>query len=69
VTRILIADDHPIIVSGLKAVLDGTRYEVVAAVATGEEVIPAAERLDPDFAAEAASGPSCCSRRRSTTRP
>jgi two-component system nitrate/nitrite response regulator NarP len=49
VTRILIADDHPIIVSGLKAVLDGTRYEVVAAVATGEEVIPAAERLDPDI--------------------
>lgn len=48
-TRILIADDHPIIVSGLKAVLDGTRYEVVAAVATGEEVIPAAERLDPDI--------------------
>ncbi len=48
-TRILIADDHPIIVSGLKSVFSDTAYEVVTAVASGAEVADAIERSRPDI--------------------
>jgi two-component system nitrate/nitrite response regulator NarP len=48
-TRILIADDHPIIVSGLRAILAGTDYEVVGAVSRGDEVPAAIEALAPDI--------------------
>lgn len=48
-TRLLIADDHPIIVSGLRSVLSDTDYEVVAAVASGAEVADAIERSRPDI--------------------
>jgi two-component system nitrate/nitrite response regulator NarP len=49
VTAILIADDHPIIVSGLRAILAGTGYEVAGAVARGDEVKDAVARLSPDI--------------------
>jgi len=49
VTRILIADDHPIIVSGLRAILAGTAYEVAGAVSRGDEVSDAVARLSPDI--------------------
>ncbi|HEY0414084.1 MAG TPA: response regulator transcription factor [Allosphingosinicella sp.] len=48
-TRILIADDHPIIVSGLEAILRDTAYEVVASVADGTAVVPAVEATRPDI--------------------
>lgn len=47
--RILIADDHPIIVSGLEAVLRDTAYEVVGAVGDGSEVSAAIDALAPDM--------------------
>ncbi|MFL6858720.1 MAG: response regulator [Allosphingosinicella sp.] len=48
-TRILIADDHPIIVSGLRAVLAGTDYEVAGAVSRGDEVPAAIAALAPEI--------------------
>lgn len=48
-TRILIADDHPIIVSGLEAILRDTDYEVAAAVGDGRAVIAAVESHAPDI--------------------
>lgn len=48
-TRILIADDHPIIVSGLRAILAGTDYEVAAAVSRGDEVPAAIAAHAPDI--------------------
>ena len=47
--RILIADDHPIIVSGLKAILAGTDYEVVGSVSSGGEVPAAVALHSPDI--------------------
>jgi DNA-binding NarL/FixJ family response regulator len=37
--RVLIADDHPIMLSGLEAILRGSDYEVVAKVTDGAAVI------------------------------
>ena len=37
--KLLIADDHEVVRSGLKVLLDGTEVEVVAALATGEEAV------------------------------
>src|SRR5688572_6231093 len=49
--RILIADDHPLIRRGLRALLE-TRpdLEVVAVAATGREALAAARRSPPDIA-------------------
>lgn len=47
--RILIADDHPIIVSGLESILRDTDYEVVGSAGDGDAVIPAVDRLRPDI--------------------
>ena len=37
--RLLIADDHEVVRSGLKSMLDGTEIKVVAAVATGQAAV------------------------------
>ena len=37
--RLLIADDHEVVRSGLKAMLAGTEIQVVAAVASGQEAV------------------------------
>lgn len=47
--RILIADDHRIIVSGLEALLRDTDYKVVGAVGDGTEVADAVVELNPDI--------------------
>ncbi|HZG07741.1 MAG TPA: response regulator transcription factor [Allosphingosinicella sp.] len=47
--RILIADDHRIIVSGLQALLRDTDFEVVGAVGDGTEVAEAIIELRPDI--------------------
>ncbi|HEX2763282.1 MAG TPA: response regulator transcription factor [Allosphingosinicella sp.] len=58
-TRILIADDHPIIVSGLEAVLADTGYEVVGSVADGLDVPEAVDRTQPDLLLLDVSMPGC----------
>ena len=45
--RVLLADDHEIVVEGLKRILE-TKYELVAAVADGLELVAEAEKLRPD---------------------
>ena len=47
-TRILIADDHPIIIAGLKTLLRGTEYEVVHEVHDGDAVVAAVDDSTPD---------------------
>jgi len=49
VKRILIADDHPIIVSGLEAILSDSNYEVIGSVGDGRAVIPAVDSQEPDL--------------------
>ena len=46
--RLLIADDHPIIIAGLKTLLRGTEYEIVCEVAEGDGVAAAVAEVAPD---------------------
>jgi DNA-binding NarL/FixJ family response regulator len=46
--RVLIADDHSILLAGLKKLVEGA-YEVVGTVEDGRALIEAAERLKPDL--------------------
>lgn len=49
-TRILIADDHPVFRSGLRAIVEGEPdLAVVGEAATADEAIELAERLRPDI--------------------
>lgn len=45
--RILIADDHPLVVESLRQLLEPT-FSVVGTVGTGEELLAAAEALRPE---------------------
>jgi len=47
-TTVLIVDDHPVVRSGLRAVLDGGGVHVVGEAATGEEAISLTGLLQPD---------------------
>jgi len=55
--RILIADDHKIVVEGLKRLLD-PEFEVAGAVGDGGELLAAAEKLRPDVIVADISMPS-----------
>ena len=46
--RVLLADDHPMILAGLKRLLERD-YEVVGEAMDGGELLAAAERLQPDL--------------------
>ena len=46
--RVLLADDHPLMLDGLRKLLEPD-FEVVAAVRDGRELLEAAERLRPDL--------------------
>ena len=46
-TKILIADDHSMVIDGLRALLE-PEYEVVGAVNDGRAVLPEVRRLQPD---------------------
>ena len=46
--RLLIADDHMVIRTGLASLLAGTEIEIVAEAATGKECIEQAEKVKPD---------------------
>ena len=48
--RIVLADDHPIVREGLRALLETQpNFEVIAECANGEEVLRVAEKLKPDM--------------------
>lgn len=48
-TTVLLVDDHPVVRSGLRAVLDaGDKIRIVGEAATGEEAITLASHLNPD---------------------
>jgi two-component system nitrate/nitrite response regulator NarP len=48
-TRLLIADDHPIILSGLEALLRGSRFEIAGSVTDGAAALAAARADPPDI--------------------
>lgn len=48
-TRVVIADDHPVFLDGLDALMSGTDgLDVVGRAATGDEAVAAAVQLKPD---------------------
>ncbi|NUT93728.1 MAG: response regulator transcription factor [Saccharothrix sp.] len=47
-TRVLLADDHPVVREGLSAMLEAADVEVVGQAASGGEAVAQAERLRPD---------------------
>ena len=48
--RVLIADDHPLLRQGLRALLEKEGFEVVGAAGDGHEAVALAEKLKPDVA-------------------
>jgi len=49
-TRILLADDHTLVRQGLKALLEGEGFEIVAEAADGQAAVRAARERCPDVA-------------------
>jgi len=47
--KVLIADDHPVVLTGIEAILRDTPFEVVGTAASGAEVLEAVPRLRPDI--------------------
>lgn len=45
---VLLVDDHPVVRSGLRAVLDGDGVQVIGEAATGEEAVALASHVRPD---------------------
>jgi NarL family two-component system response regulator LiaR len=49
--RVLIADDHPLILAGIKRALESAEgFEVVAEAHSGSQVLPLISQTDPDLA-------------------
>lgn len=48
--RILIADDHPMFMHGLRGILERERFDVVAEAADGRKAVQLAEKHAPDVA-------------------
>jgi two-component system nitrate/nitrite response regulator NarP len=48
-TKVLLADDHPIVLSGIEALLKGTQYTVVAKVRDGFSVLEELPKSRPDI--------------------
>lgn len=46
-TSVLLADDHPFLRAGVEAMLRGSRYQIVATVASGEAALEAIAAHDP----------------------
>jgi two-component system NarL family response regulator len=55
----LIADDHPMMVDGLRYLLDAYGFEVVGAVGDGQAAVSAALRLEPDLVLMDITMPVC----------
>ena len=49
-TRILLADDHTLVRQGLKALLEGEGFEIVAEAGDGQAAVRAARERCPDVA-------------------
>ena len=47
--RILLADDHAVVIEGLRRMLDSPRFEVVGVATDGRALLEAAARLRPDI--------------------
>jgi len=47
-TRVLLADDHPMIRTALEVLLRDSEYEIVGTAATGEATLAEIDRLQPD---------------------
>lgn len=47
-TRILLADDHEVVLEGLRRILDRPEFQVVGAVKDGRTLVDAARKLKPD---------------------
>jgi two-component system nitrate/nitrite response regulator NarP len=48
-TRVLLADDHPMIRTALEVLLRDTSYELAGIAGTGEAALAELDRLDPDI--------------------
>lgn len=48
-TRLLVADDHPMIRTALEVLLRDSEFEIVGTAGTGEATLREADRLDPDI--------------------
>jgi DNA-binding NarL/FixJ family response regulator len=46
--RILLADDHPIVLDGLRRMLASAEFEIIGAVTNGHDLVNAAVSLKPD---------------------
>ena len=49
VTRVVIADDHPVVCVGLATLIAGQGWEVCATASDGEEAVARATELRPDI--------------------
>src|SRR5512139_1105728 len=57
--RVLIADDHPLLVDGLCSLLEAYGFEVVGTVGDGQAAVSEALRLEPDLVLMDISMPVC----------
>ena len=48
-TRVLVADDHPMIRTALDVLLKGTEFEISGWASSGADAIQSVERVDPDI--------------------
>ena len=48
-TKVLIADDHPLVLSGIQNVLDNSSFQVVAALNNGNSVLDSLPETEPDI--------------------
>lgn len=46
--RVLLADDHPIFLQGLKVLLEHDKFDVVGMASDGRQAVKMAEKLNPD---------------------
>jgi len=49
-TRVLLADDHPIFLQGMKGLLEREKFDVVGMAADGRQAVKMAGKLKPDVA-------------------
>lgn len=58
-TRILLADDHPIILSGVEALLRGSAFKIAGTCSNGGSVLAARQSLSPDILVLDMQMPGC----------